>query len=501
MQEPQDHDRSMDVSRRRWMRGTAGALAAAACGVQVSNAAEEKPAKTVDKVLEVYTKKIDRVYEPDVLVCGLGPAGISAAVAAARMGAQTMAVERCAFAGGNFTNAKVIGIVGAVDNITGALITGGITFEVLKRAAYRLEDDGSRKPLGELFGENQNGGGQVYQTKTAENHVAQVNSVRLLFDPEILKHQADVLLTRSDVKLLYHTVIADAVVADGRIKTIILANKDGLSCVKPRMVIDCTGDADVAAMSGAPFEKADVVQPGTMMFTVGGLEFDDFQAFYDACRKTMAQAADCGEIEIYTGPSIGVVRPGMLNFNNTRLVFDATSAESVTEAEIRARKDVFRFLEVYKKHIGAFKNAYVLDSGPYLGTRESRRIIGKYVLTLDDIVENRRFDDTIALGGGIVDFHRLDKSGHSDLQFLKPNDIPYRTLLPQKVENLLVAGRCHSVTQMGPAGPRMGVTAMLMGEAAGRAAALALRGECTPSDVDVKQLRTLLLENGAILNG
>jgi len=194
------------------------------------------------------------------------------------------------------------------------------------------------------------------------------------------------------------------------------------------------------------------------------------------------------------------MRPGMINFNNTRLVFDATSAESVTEAEIRAREDVFRLFEVYKKHIGAFGNAYILDSGPYLGTRESRRIIGEYVLTLDDIVEGRRFDDAIALGGGIVDFHHLDKQGHSALQFVKPNDIPYRTLLPQNVDNLLVAGRCHSVTQMGAAVTRMGVTAMLMGEAAGRAAVLALNGRCAPRDVDVEQLRTLLLENGAVLN-
>ena len=450
--------------------------------------------------MELYSRKIERVYEPDVLVCGLGPAGISAAVAAARMGALTMAVERCAFAGGNFTNAKVVGIIGAVNSFTGALVTGGITFEMLKRAAYRREDDYSRKPLCDLFEENRDSAGQVYQPKTTKNHVEQVNSVRLLFDPEIFKRQADMLLTGSVVKLLYHTVIADTVMADGHINKVILANKDGLSCVKPKMVIDCTGDADISAMSGAPFEKADVVQPGTLMFTVGGLEFDDFQAFYQACREAMAQAADCGEIGIYAGPSVGWMRPGMMNFNNTRVAFDATSAESVTEAEIRAREDVFRFFEVYKKYISAFKNAYVLDSGPYLGTRESRRIIGEYVLTLDDIVDGRRFDDAIALGGGIVDFHRLDKSGHSALQFVKPSDIPYRTLLPQKVDNLLVAGRCHSVTQMGAAVTRMGVTAMLMGEAAGRAAVLALNGGRTPSNVDVEQLRTLLLKNGAILN-
>jgi hypothetical protein len=450
--------------------------------------------------MEFYSKQIERVYEPDVLVCGLGPAGISAAVAAARMGASTLAVERCAFAGGNFTNAKVVGIIGAVDSSTGAFITGGITFEMLKRAAYRRESDYSRKPLCELFQEDRASTVQVYQPRSARNHVNQVNSVRLLFDPEIFKRQADMLLTGSGVKLLYHTVIADAVTTDGHIEKVILANKNELSCVRPRMVIDCTGDADVAALSGAPFEKADVVQPGTLMFTVGGLEFDDFQAFYDACRAAMAQAADCGEIGIYTGPSIGWVRPGMMNFNNTRLVFDATSAESVTEAEIRGREEMFRFFEVYKKHIAAFRNAYILDSGPYLGTRESRRIIGEYVLTLDDIVEGRRFDDAIALAGGIVDFHRLEKSGHSALQFVKPSDIPYRTLLPQKVENLLVAGRCHSVTQMGVAVTRMGVTAMLMGEAAGRAAVLALNARCTPRDVNVEQLRSLLLKNGAILN-
>ena len=450
--------------------------------------------------MEFYSKKIERVYKPDVLVCGLGPAGISAAVAAARMGASTMAVDRCAFVGGNFTNAKVVGIIGAVSTETGTLVTGGITFEMLRRAAYRREDNYVRKPLCELFEENPDRAAVVYKPIAPKNHVGRVGTVRLLFDPEIFKRQADMMLSESGVKLLYHTVIADTVMTDGHIDTVILANKDGLSCVKPKIAIDCTGDADVAAMSGAPFEKADVVQPGTLMFWVGGLEFDDFQAFYDECRTAMAQAADRGEIDLYAGPSIGWIRKGIINFNNTRLVYDATSAESVTQAEIRAREDVFRFLEVYKKYIGAFKNAYILDSGPYLGTRESRRIIGEYVLTLDDIVEMRRFDDAIALGGGIVDFHRVDKSGHSDLQYVPPNDIPYRTLLPQKVDNLLVAGRCHSVTQKGAAVTRMGVTAMLMGEAAGRGAALALNSGCAPRDVNVEQLRTSLLENGAILD-
>jgi hypothetical protein len=464
------------------------------CGRSFQKSAESR------RTMETYTKNIARIYEPDVLVCGLGPAGISAAVAAARMGARTMAVERCAFAGGNFTNAKVVGICGAVDNFSGALVTGGITFEMLKRAAYRREDDYSRKSLSELFAEHRDIAAQLYRPKTAENHVGQVNSVRLLFDPEIFKRQADILLTGSGVTLLYHTVVADTVVARGRINRVILANKDGLSCVKAEMVIDCTGDADVAARSGAPFEKAEVVQPGTLMFTVGGLQFDDFQEFYDACRKTMAEAAARGEIGIYTGPSVGWIRPGMMNFNNTRLIFDATSAESVTQAEIHAREEVFRFFDVYKKYIPAFSSAYVLDSGPYLGTRESRRIIGEYVLTLDDIVEGKRFDDAIALGGGIVDFHRLDKNGHSELQFVKPSGIPYRTLLPRKVDNLLVAGRCHSVTQMAASVTRMGATAMLMGEAAGRAAALALNARCTPRELDVRLLRASLVENGAILN-
>ncbi len=446
-----------------------------------------------------YTKEIERVYEPDVLVCGLGPSGIAAAVAAARMGASAMAVERCPFAGGNFTAAKVVGICGAVNNFTGALITGGITFEMLKRAAYRREDDYSRKPLADLLREDGDITRHLYRPKSSQDHVAQVNSVRLLFDPEIFKRQADMLLAESGVKILYRTVTADAVMAGTRIESVILAAKDGLSCVRPRIVIDCTGDADIAALSGAPFEKAPVVQPGTLMFTVGGLEFDDFQVFYDQCRSVMARAAERGEIGPYSGPSVGWMRPGMMNFNTTRLTFDATSSESVTGAEIHAREEVFRFFDVYRKYIPAFRNAYVLDSGPYLGTRESRRIVGEYMLTLEDIADGRCFEDSIGLAGGIVDFHRPEKSGHSALQFVKPSDIPYRTLVPQKVDNLLVAGRCHSVTQMGAAVTRMGVTCMVMGEAAGSAAVLALGGTGSPRDVDVQELRTVLRKNGAIL--
>ncbi len=237
-----------------------------------------------------------------------------------------------------------------------------------------------------------------------------------------------------------------------------------------------------------------------MMFSVGGIEFDDFQALYDACRAAMASAAEAGEIDRYCGPSIGWVHSGLLNFNNTRVVYDATSAESITDAEMRARADVFRFLEVYKKYVGKpFKNAYLMDSGPCLGARESRRIVGEYVLTLEDILECRHFEDAIGLGGGIVDFHRVSSNGHSSLRFVKPHGIPYRTLLPKGVDNLLVAGRCHSVTQMGAAVTRMAATAMLMGEAAGRAAVLAINGRSVPRDVDVQTLREVLLKNGAIL--
>ena len=445
-----------------------------------------------------YSTTIDRVYEADVLVCGLGPSGITAATAAARMGARTMAVERSACAGGNITNARVVGICGAVDNLSGDLITGGITGELLRRAAYRREDDYSRTPLGEIAFSGPSSG-PLYRPRTSTDHVQRVNSVRLLFDPEIFKRQADLLLTEAGVRLLYHCVVADTVAPDGRIREVIIAGKDGLACVRPRVVVDCTGDADVAARAGAPFEVAAVVQPGTLMFSVGGLVFDDFQAFYDECRAVMARAAQSGEIGPYAGPSVGWMRPGLMNFNATRLVFDAAATESITDAEIRARAEVFRFFEMYRRHMPAFRNAWVQESGPFLGARESRRIIGEYVLTLEDITGERHFADAIGLAGGIVDFHRQEKSGHSALQFVRPSEIPYRSLLPRAVDNLLVAGRCHSVTQMGAAVTRMGVTCMVMGEAAGRAAVLAHRAGVRPADVDVEELRRLLRGNGAIL--
>jgi len=451
--------------------------------------------------MEVCSLPVRRVYEPDVLVCGLGPAGLAAATAAARTGASTLGFDKCAFAGGNITNAKVVGICGAVDNFTGALIVGGLALELMKRAAYFRRDDFSRKPIGEMLAENPDAVRHMYSPNDPKKHVQKVNSVRLFFDPEILKQQADEVLSGSGARVLYSTMLADVVVDGGRIREVYIANKDGLSVVRPCIVIDCTGDADVAARAGAPFEIADPVQPGTLMFNVGGLAFDDFQTFYNQCRKAMAKAAAAGEIGHYTGPSVGWMRPGILNFNNTRLIYDATDAESVTGAEICARADVFRFFEIYQKYVGKpFENAYVLDSGPCLGARESRRILGEYVLTLEDIVESREFEDAIGLGGGIVDFHNVSEKGHSSLRFVKPHGIPYRTLLPQNVENLLVAGRCHSVTQMGAAVTRMAITAMLMGEAAGWGAALALKEGCAPRDVDVGTLRGALHKNNGILS-
>lgn len=440
------------------------------------------------------------IYETDVLVCGLGPAGITAATAAAKAGMKTMGIDKSPYAGGNISNCKMFGICGAVDNFTGRLIVGGLTRELMRRSAYLRVENDARKPLKELFEEDPNFPNHMFDPIADETYVHKVSSLRLLFEEEAVKREADNLMLEYGVQILYHTMIADVVMDGDKIDGVIIANKDGLSLVKPKMVVDCTGDADIAAKSGAPFEVAEVCQPGTLLFTIGNVKFNDYQEFYDQCKVVVAEAAKRGEIERYGGPATGRIRHNLINFNTIHIIYDATNAESVTNAEIKARKEVKQFYDILKAGIPALKDAWLQESGPCLGPRESRRIKGEYTLTEDDIMECNRFDDSIGLGCGIFDFHKAKENGHADLRFVKPHDIPYRTLLPLKVENLLVAGRCHSVTQAGLAVTRYVATAMVMGEAAGTGAALAIKQGITPRKVNTDELRSILLENGAVFN-
>ncbi len=406
--------------------------------------------------------------ETDVLVCGGGCAGLAAALAAARNGAKTLLVERAGFAGGIITAVGLPyfdGIAHVKDN---RVVVGGIAMELLVKMGV---------------------------CKAGVDRLPQHNIT--IPNVEQFKLLADRLLIAEAPRLavLYHTFVCGAETSGDRITTVAVANKDGLVHIRPKVVIDSTGDGDVAAWSGAPVVKTQPLQPCTMHFRIGNVKrHGDLTKL---CREQLVAAHAANELKLFYGPGlVFVFAPNEAYIHAIRVAADASDAADLTRAEMQGRADAWVMFERWKKNVPGFEDAYFIASGPYVGVRETRRIDGVHVLTEEDIRQQRRFDDAVATGCWYLDMHPLqatpgaaqEKKGFQP----EPYDIPYRSLLPRKISNLLVAGRCHSATQLAASSTRVTVTAMAMGQAAGTAAAMAIQGKTSPAELPgVKVRRTL----------
>jgi hypothetical protein len=316
-------------------------------------------------------------------------------------------------------------------------------------------------------------------------------------DPERFKRAADAILLDAGVEIMYHTQVADVLTHGDHIESIIVSNKAGLEAIKPKIVIDSTGDGDVAAWAGAPFEKADTLQPMSLHFRIGNLE-PNF-ALRRRCAAVLQAAHERGELNLYAGPYPATFSGSDVYFNATRTPGDNTDPADWTHAEIQGRRDAWTMFELWKEALPEFADAYFMTSGPVAGARESRRIVGEYVLTGADVRQGRMQDDVIVLGAWRLDRHPADKPGYHDIPWTPPYAIPYRTLLPQGVDNLLVAGRCHSATAEALASSRVTATAMGMGQAAGIAAGLAIATAKTLRAVDVAHVQEKIRQDGGFL--
>jgi len=430
-----------------------------------------------------YSKAVPIIATPEVLVCGAGLAGIGAAVAAARSGAQVMVIERNGFAGGFFTAIIGSAFDGFVDERTGTPVVGGIVFEMLERMGVIQAGQGPRLRY------NVNG-----DFSFVEMHPERVIP---RCDPERFKRAADAILLEAGVQVLYHSQVADVITKTGRIESVMVSNKAGLVAIQPKVVIDCTGDGDVAAWAGVPFEKAEALQPMSLHFRIAYLEpsFD----LRRRCAAVLQAAHERGELGLYAGPYPATFSGRDVYFNATRTPGDNTDPADWTHAEIQGRRDAWTMFELWQKELPEFAESYFMTSGPVAGARESRRIVGDYVLTGEDVRQGRMQDDVVVLGAWRLDRHPANQPGYHDIPWTPPYAIPYRTLLPQGVENLLVAGRCHSATSEALASSRVTATAMGMGQAAGIAAALATQEKQTPREVNLPQLQAQILQQGGIL--
>lgn len=438
----------------------------------VATAAASMPASAADSKAH---SKTPRVIETDVLVCGGGCAGSAAALAASRAGAKTLLVEKAPFAGGIITSVGLPYFDGIAHITTRRVVVRGIALELLSKSGVCAPDA---------------------QTVAKHNPtIPNTFEFKLLLDRSF---QAQ----KDNLSVLFNSFICDSKSSGGRIESVTIANKDGLVIVRPKVVIDCSGDADVAAWAGAPFEQNAEVQPLTLHFRIGHVQ--KAPDISKLCREALVKAQERGELPQFYGPGVMFMYANdEIYIHGVRVPANPTDAADLTRAEMQGRADAHAMFRAWKKDVPAFADAYFMEAYPWIGVRESRRILGQHILSEDDLMKSRRFDDAIATGCWYLDLHPnktvVGSANDFDPKKVQPEpyDIPYRTLVPQKISNLLVAGRCHSATRGAHASTRVTVTAMAMGEAAGLAAAISLKTKTEVVALDGVKVREALATKGA----
>lgn len=452
-----------------------------------------------------FDEEVKVEYEVDVVVVGGGSAGFSAAIASARNGAKTMLVEKYGALGGLVTLGLVCYMAGYPEGV----------------GAELLENLREKGGLGENI---------------------------KICDPEITKYVMEKMAIESGVKILYWTYVIDSIVEDNEIKGVIIQNISGRSAILAKRVIDCTGDAEVSYFAGVPVEAGWDLMDGynqavSLDFVISNVDLNSFSSsdFYSTIQMKIEKAAREGKLprlveKGYLGPFPN--RPE----NKTEVYVctahsrkcRTTSAEDLTRVVIEQREQIQKLVEFYRENVVGFENAFLSYTASILGVRESRRIVGEYKLTGKDLVLARKFPDAIARDTHGFDIHNpvedLPHIKHTHLPepeepayctkeprkdgrtccvknnpkgeyraYLKPGkyyEIPYRSLIPLKIDNLIVAGRCISTDFEAQSGTRLIMTCITMGHSAGTASALSIKENVPPRKLDVEFLRDKLVKEG-----
>lgn len=420
----------------------------------------------------------------DVLVCGGGCAGLGAAMAAAREGAKVLLLERAPFAGGILTAVGLPFLDGIACWHTGRLVVRGLALETLVRLGQTAPD-----------------AKQIEEIKTPTGQALFRHGSVCLYNIDRFKILADNMLAEAGVKTLFHAFACETEVSHGRIAAVRFASKDGLTRVEPHTVVDATGDADLAAWSGCPLDPNPERMPMTMHFRVGNVRYQP--ETHRLAREALERAHASGALPHFYGPGItAVFAQDEAYVHAVRVPGNAIDAADLSRAEMQGRRDAWTMFETWKKEVPGFEESYFIGCGPFIGVRETRRITGVYVLTGSDVIERRPFEDAIATGSWYMDIHpnkATSGSAHPKEEKQtppRPYDIPYRSLVARGVSNLLVAGRCHSATREAASSTRVTVTAMALGEAAGVAAAMAVREAKSAAEIEGRRVRERLRETG-----
>lgn len=450
-----------------------------------------------------FNKELPVYRDVDVLVVGAGPAGIGAAVSAARGGAKTLVFDLHGCVGGQATAGLVGPFMTSYDAKNEKMIIRGVFEEIVNR----MKDKGGAIDPAIVPAEDPWSG--FY--KIGHAHVGP-------FDHECLKVVATDMILESGAELLLHTQFVDVFMQQDKIAGVIIANKSGMSVIRAKVVIDCSGDADVAARSGVRFELGRVedgnMQPATLFFRVCNVDTPALKAHIAEHRAEIRpffgpfswlvkeKAAEWGDVPraevcLFESPESGEYR-----LNVTRILnIDGTNAEDLTKAEITGLHQAHKVFNFLKKYAVGFENAKFMGTADTIGIRETRHIDGQYKLTVDDVKACLVPDNSIAVLATNMDTH--NKSDPGGTYFTHENGpffgVPYPCLIPNGVANLLVAGRAISADAMAGSATRMIPCCIVFGQAAGVAAALAVKYGVSPADLDVQQIRGILKEHGAYL--
>ena len=428
-----------------------------------------------------YNRELEVRASYDVVVAGSGPAGICAAVAAAREGAKVALVERYGVVGGNLT-------AGYVGPILGMVGKGTMRDEIVALLGV---------PENDMIGET----GRAHDFERAKMLLAQ-------------------FVNHSNIDVYLQTTVTDVVKEGNAVVGLIVTAGEGQFVIKGTVTVDATGDGLVSYLAGAQTEKGredGLMQPVTLEFTIAGVDeskgiicigdVDEVklgdERFLDYCKR-LAVAGEIPE-KIAAVRLHPMVYDGYRQVNTTQVNgVDMTRVEQIFKADLELREQMYLLEEFFHKHIPGYENCRVISSGTTTGVRETRRVIGDYVITAEEMAAGCRFDDVIVHRAEfIVDIHNPAGSGQAEdhIQYCDPYDLPYRCFTPKGVENLYTAGRCISGTHRAHASYRVMSICMAMGEAVGTAAALCAAEGVTPRNLDVKKLQKSLTDKGIELYG
>ncbi len=430
--------------------------------------------------MELYTRKLETLWDVDVVVVGSGSAGCNAAIAAARNGAKTVLVERFGFLGGTSTQVLDTFYGFYTPGSTAYKVVGGIPDDVI--GALKGMDAAFERP-------NSYGAG-----------------TGITYDPYLLRIVWERLALQAGVQILFHSFCTDVVKEGSRISGVIVDGKRGLLKINAKVVIDTSGDADVSHFAEAPYEVAGDIDPAqtlTTTFRMMGVDVKRAKEFGKrAMWQKMQEVAVAGLYDLprREGSWHVTTLDGVIHTIMTRIAdIDPTDPVQLTGAEIQGRAQALEYARFLREQIPGFEDARLIWMSAPIGVRETRRIYGRYRLTREDCLSARKFDDAIAACGAPIEDHHA--SADTKWEYLPDGmtyDVPYRALLTKDVDGLLVAGRCFSATHDAHASCRSMAQTMAMGQAAGTAAALAVRSDVLPHEVNVPALQETLRSMGAL---